>query len=402
MAMKDDPKRPPKAPAKGGKQANILLRFLAFLVTVALVVGAVALVVFREELNFDAIKRRFTYRALLRTDSGQAQPYSHLGGFNDVFVSLDGGLLCCSGAGIRLFSDSGAKYADKPVSLAAPAAAAAGAWSLAYDVGGQVLIVFRGKEEAFTLQLSDGKTLLSARINSSGYLAVISQESGYKGAVTVYNDQFQRLVQLNISSGFLTDAAVLSDNHTLMTAAIGQEGSTFQSELLFYSLDDFTEGEIPVPAAALSLDSDLALDLLERSGTLWALCENKLLAVTAAGELRGSYDFSDRYLKEFSLEGDGFAALLLGRYRAGTQADLAVVSADGSADILPISEQILSLSAAGRYIALLTADRLDIYTSDLTLYATLEGTQGARKVLMRADGSAILIDNDTARLYLPS
>lgn len=399
--MKEDPKRPSAAPARGEKKANILLRFLAFLVTVALVVGAVALVVFREELNFDAIKRRFTYRALLRTDSGQAQPYSHLGSANDAFASLDGGLLCCSGAGVRLFSDSGTKYADKPVSLAAPSAAASGAWSLAYDVGGQYLVVFHGQEEAFTLQLSGDKTLLSARINPSGRLAVISQESGYKSSVTVYYDQFRYRDQLKISSSFLTDAVVLSDNQTLVAAAISQEGGVFQSDLLFYRLDTFVEGEVPVPAASLSLNGDLALDLLERNGTLWALCESKLLAVTAAGELRGSYDFSDRYLKEFSLEGDGFAALLLGRYRAGTQADLAVVSADGSAGLLPISEQLLSLSAAGRYIALLTADRLDIYTSDLTLYATLEGTQGARKVLMRADGSAILIDSDTARLYLP-
>ena len=66
-----------------------------------------------------------------------------------------------------------------------------------------------------------------------------------------------------------------------------------------------------------------------------------------------------------------------------------------------MEEQVLSLSAAGRYIAVLTADRLDIYTQDLTLYNTLEGTQSARAVLMRSDGSAMLIDSETARLYVP-
>jgi hypothetical protein len=44
---------------------------------------------------------------------------------------------------------------------------------------------------------------------------------------------------------------------------------------------------------------------------------------------------------------------------------------------------------------------LDIYTKDLTLYDSLEGTQGARTVVLRSDGSAMLIGSETARLYLP-
>ena len=66
-----------------------------------------------------------------------------------------------------------------------------------------------------------------------------------------------------------------------------------------------------------------------------------------------------------------------------------------------MEEQVLSLSAAGRYVALLTADRLDIYDQDLELYHTLEGTQSARKALQRSDGSVLLIGSDTARVYLP-
>ena len=46
-------------------------------------------------------------------------------------------------------------------------------------------------------------------------------------------------------------------------------------------------------------------------------------------------------------------------------------------------------------------DRLDIYSQDLELYNTLNGTQNAQKVLQRSDGSAMLIDSTTARLYVP-
>ena len=62
---------------------------------------------------------------------------------------------------------------------------------------------------------------------------------------------------------------------------------------------------------------------------------------------------------------------------------------------------MLSLSAAGRYIAVLTGKQLNIYTRDLELYATLDSTQGAREVLLMEDGSAVLISADSASFYVP-
>ena len=50
---------------------------------------------------------------------------------------------------------------------------------------------------------------------------------------------------------------------------------------------------------------------------------------------------------------------------------------------------------------MLYANRLEVYTPDLQVYATLNGTDYARSVLMRADGSAILLGSETAKLFLP-
>ncbi len=68
---------------------------------------------------------------------------------------------------------------------------------------------------------------------------------------------------------------------------------------------------------------------------------------------------------------------------------------------LPVREEVYSVSAAGRYLALLYADRLEIYTGDLLKYAGLERTESAQSAIVRADGSAILIGDGTARLYIP-
>ena len=111
--------------------------------------------------------------------------------------------------------------------------------------------------------------------------------------------------------------------------------------------------------------------------------------------------WAGRHLRRYTLSGDGFAAILLGKYQAGSQAELWVVDKSGQRRILELNEQVLSISAAGRYLAVLTGDRLDIYTNELELYDTLEGTQGARVVLLMADGSAILVSADSAGFYIP-
>ena len=62
---------------------------------------------------------------------------------------------------------------------------------------------------------------------------------------------------------------------------------------------------------------------------------------------------------------------------------------------------VSSLSAAGRYVAVLSGEELYIYDKQLALCAQLEEVSQAREVLMRSDGSAVLAGSTAASLYLP-
>ena len=68
---------------------------------------------------------------------------------------------------------------------------------------------------------------------------------------------------------------------------------------------------------------------------------------------------------------------------------------------LDVQQEILGVSAAGRYLAVLYMDSLVIYNQQLQEYATLRGTDYARSVLMRPDGSALLLSSESAILFLP-
>ena len=393
----DEMDRGRKAPKK---RPNLLVRLLAFLVTAALVVGAVFLVANYDKLNFDALKRWFAYRDLERGETGQSASFAFEGGAGSAFGLLAGDLLVCSGTEVRLYSDSGQVYVDRAVSMEAPVVSTAGNAALVYDVGGTALFVYRDREEVFSLALEEGQQLLSAALNPQGRLVVVSHESGHRALVTVYDGDFAPQLRLNLSTRFVMDAALSPDGTAVALASMGLDGEAFETRIEHYELD--RTAEETEPDWTCSLGNDTALALRWDSGGIWVLGETGLSILSPAGEAAGYAGYGGLYLKDFSLAGDGTAALLLGRYRAGTDSQLWTVSPDGTTRAaLPVEEQVLSLSAAGRYVGLLTADRLDVYDQDLEPYSTLEGTQGAQKVLQQADGSAMLIANAAAWIYLP-
>ena len=380
------------------KKPNILVRVLALLVTAALLLGAVFLVANRDKFNLDALKRWFEYRNLKTSDTGEAAPFSHAGGDQATFAYLGDGILLSSSSGAHYYSFSGETYAQEVLSLEHPALSAAGSTGVAYDVGGKHLFVFCNAREAFRLDLDEGSSLLSARVNEAGWLAVTAQQSGYKGSVTVYNSSFDKpVIQINLSSAFIIDAVLSPDCKTVAVLTLGQADGSYESQARFYKVDE------KEPYAIVSLGNLVPLDLDYESGALWVLGEDQVSIVSPGRKDAVSYSLGRSYLKGCDLGGDGFAVLLLGRYRAGSANQLVVVDASGTAVASQeLTSSVLAFDAAGRYLSLLSGDTLTICTSDLTPYSILEHTQNARYTVLSPSGAAVLANAQQVWLYLPN
>ena len=382
---------------KQRKKPRFLTRLLLFLLALVLLLVGVTAVVFRDRLNMDSIKRWFHYRSLVLNDSGQAESFLYEGDLTDTFATLDGDLLVCSGNTISLYSGSGTRYVCQSVSMEHPVVDTNGTLAVVYDAGGDELYVLGQRQLVW--EAEGLRSILSAHLNHSGQLTVVTQADGYRGAVTVYSTDFQPIVTVNLSSAYVMDAALSDDGKTLSILTIGQEGGTFTSTLSLYALNTAAGGEF-VPDTTCSLGGNVVLATRHTEDVVWSL-GNQGLSVTDHSGRTVTADWSDLYLKRYTLSGDGYATVLLGRYRAGSQAELVTIDSAGARHSVEYNEQILSLAAAGRYVAVLTGDRLDLYTSDLELYTSLEGTQGARGLLLMEDGSAILLSSGSASYYVP-
>lgn len=375
---------------------RILLRILTLILTILLVLGGVLLVLNRDQLNLDSIKRYLTYRALERSDEGQGVEFPIANEDGTVFAALGDSMLACSSNRILLYSDSGNTYVDLETSISQPVVTTAEDYALVYDAGGSQLYLFSGRQMVFQYATQGDYALISAQVNRNGWLAVVEQSSGYKGSVTVYNAGHQPVVTENISSSFVMDAAVSPDNRQLAVLTVGQEELSFAGTLTMYNVSD---GESTVSGV---VSDTPALEMRWDDSGIWLQEQSGVRLVSSDCQVVGQWEDESLYLRGYSLQGSGFAVEYFSRSRAGSVGQVVVVDDQGNVTgTLDVGEEVLSITAAGRYIALLTNSRLTIYTSDLTEYAAVENDNGILRALARADGTAVLVMEETANVFLP-
>ncbi|MCC8129715.1 MAG: DUF5711 family protein [Clostridiales bacterium] len=374
---------------------KVLLRILASILTALLVALAVVLVINRDQLNLDLVKRYLTYQALERTEEGQGVEFDLSSETNNTYAALSDSLIVCNANHIWVYSDGGTAYVDMEAALAQPVVQTAGSYALVYDAGGGELYLFSGRMLVWEYETSGDYGLISARVNDQGWVAVAEQATGYKAAVTVYDADQNKIVTENISSSFVMDAAVSPDNDQVALLTIGQDGMDFVSTLTLYSCSDGSE------IVSAQVSDGVILDLSWDDSGLWLQEESGVRRLDDELEELGSWTESSGYLQSYSLR-DGYAVEYFSYYRSGALGEIVVLDDQGAVSgTLEIEGEVLSVTAAGRYIAVLTAGELTVYTSDLEEYASMENSEGALRALARSDGTVMLVGNGTAHVFLP-
>ena len=370
-------------------------RAVAAIVTGLLVLGAVFIVAHRDRFSLDALKRYFVYRNLEKNDDGQTTEFNYAQDSTNAFASLDGTLLVCSDTSLQLYSNSGLQYIDEQVKMTRPVITTCGTYAAAYDVGGNDLYLIHNKKIVQTYSSESGCGLLNVRVNENGYFAVVEQTSGYKASVKVFDNSARPLLTENVSSDYVMDAIVSPSNRQFAVVTIGQHDRKFDSTITLY---DCQEGD---RLHQTTLEGQFVLDLNWKNNQLWV--QERDGAAVLDGDLKviGSWSEPSQYLQGYSLDGDDNAVEVFSWYKAGGSGEVLLIGSNGEATVSKaISGQVLSVSASGRYIAVLTTDNLTIYTGNLTEYSTTEN-KGARRAIINSDGATMLIGADSTRLYVP-
>lgn len=385
-----------KTPASGKKRRG-LKRFAIFFLTLTVVLGVVLLAAWRDGTGFDILRRYWNYGS--GETSGGSAAYQYDPSPRNRFALLGDSLAVLSDTRLSLLSPDGEEIWSAAVNMTAPALSSGGGRAVAYDVGGTELYVLDQTGELLHLTAAEEEPFIAAALNQNGWLAVTTECKGAKGLVRVYDDQQRQVMQFTSTSRFVLDACVTDDNTRLAAVTLGQEDSIFLSNVLLYDLTKPGDAEL---SASYEIRDGLVAAITQQESQLVTVSDTCLTYADTKGTVSGSYDYHGLYLRGYALGGEDFTALLLNRYESGSVGKLVTVDQTGTERAsLDVNREVLDISAAGRYLGVLYTDSLVIYNQDLQVYASLNGTDFATGVLLRPDGSALLLASEKAGLFLP-
>ena len=391
---REELRRSQAAPRRsGGGLKRALMVILALVVVLAVVVAAA----WKDLSSLDSVRRLFSYNKVTQDEQGKVELYSFSNDRSNTFALLGDHLIVASTTGVSIYSSSGSSVVDSmSVKLTNPAIAVGGQTAAVYDIGGQTLLIYSSSGLVRDMSGECSGNILSVSVNSSDYLALNAEMSGSKSAGPVYDASGEKTFAFNSSEHYVIDAVVMRDCKRMAAVTLGESDGTFADTVSIYSLGSDKADSVN------TLTGSLLLSLDSVAGTLSCLTDESLTLFSSDGTLSGSYRYEYPYLRGSSMGGDNYAALLLSRYRSGSTMKLVTVSSDGTEMAsLDSSQEVLSMSAAGKYIAVLYSDSLVLYTPQLQEYARLDATEYARSVIMREDGTAVLIGSSSAWLYIP-
>ena len=367
---------------------------LVLLAVAAVLAGIVTAAVLLDRSGFDGLRRSIIYAKAVKDENGCAQLYRYNSDQSGHFASLDGSLVSVSMHQLTVLDEKNRTLYDEAVKFQTPSLQSRGGRAVAYDVGGTEVYVLSDKGLVYKLDCAG--EVLNASLNQKGWLTVVCGESGCKAAVRVYDAEGEAVFAFRSSDRFVMTAALSADSRTLAAVTMGQENGVFASYVVFYRVNSDKE------AGRCTLRGSVVYDLTAAGSGFCAVTEEQLCFLSGDGVMTAAYDYGGDYLRRVSVSDDGYAAGLLGRYRTGTQHRIVTVNGEGKElAALEIDAEVASLSAAGRYVAVLTGEELVIYDKQLKPCAQLQEVSQAREVLMRSDGSAVLAGSMAASLYLP-
>ena len=382
----------PAPEAQEGKSKSLLQRLRVLLIVAVAALAVASLTAMEDGVRFASLRRWLMYG-----ESSSTQDFHvYASDSGNRYGQLGTGLLVASPNNIQFFRDSGSAAYEIPVKMKNPQMSVGQRQAAVCDVGGDSLYLLDPMGTRRKMSTERGLCYYSARLSGSDYLAVTEQKNGYKAAVSVYNASGEPVFHFDSYDNYISDAIVTSDSRSVVAVSLESQYGVFASKLLVYDLESaqLTGSRI--------IQDGLVMDFSCNNNRMICLCDKRFVIATLDGQMLLDRPYGNLYLHDYALDGDGFCALLLGRYQSGNICTLTTFDVDGAELArLELTEEVLDISAAGDYLAVLYDDALVIYTRDLQDHARLEDTPYAGQIQMRADGTALMISGASAWRYLP-
>ncbi len=322
------------------------------------------------------------------TEAVAEEEYIFDAGSGQVFAAVGDGLAVATSTGIELLDGAGNTVASTVTPMDSPAIAVCDSFAVFYDLGGTSITVVDLNGSIQTMTPAD--TIISLTVSESGYVTVTTDYTGYRSRVEVLDPSLELVYQLYSSSARVMSGLVSPDGRDLAVLSYTSSGSEVR-------LFDLSRSE---QQAAFSVSDTILLDVhWFSSNRLCAVSAEQVIYFDGNGQWQNTYDYGGQYLTGYAF-GDGFLALALSPYRAGTSSVLVSLDASGREQgQAELQSGIICLNASDSEILVLVSDSAILYSDSLEEKGRLTGLTGFKYAMLRSKGEAVLAASNYAEVY---
>ncbi len=203
-------------------------------------------------------------------------------------------VLLVNNEGIFAIDKSGREAWTIVSSATSPFVRISGKYIMLADINGKEVKTF--KKEKTVAQIKTENEILTAKVNNNGYIAVATDELGFKGMVALYDKGGNELFKWHSGSGYIGDIDV-SPNNKLAAAQVMTDKEELYSKILLINPSSQKEpeciAEVPGIVVKLGFNDD---------GSIIALTEKGLYGYKRSGKQKFEVDFGGRNLLKVNLE----------------------------------------------------------------------------------------------------
>ncbi|MDY6313925.1 MAG: DUF5711 family protein [Clostridia bacterium] len=214
---------------------------------------------------------------------------------------------CLSGSSLVYYdTDSVCRDDGKSVKLkiTEPIMKSNGSCFVIYSKADNKAVVFDGMKKAYTVE--DGKGIQFAKVGKNASSVVVTNESGYRSKVTVYDPDGKRAFRASFGEKYVIDAALSDDGKKLALCLFDTNGDEFTSVARFY---DISKKE---PYAESSYTDTVLTNIKFYSDySAVAVGDIKAVGFSSSGEASWQYSYDGAILQSFSVNSSDFIALCL-------------------------------------------------------------------------------------------
>lgn len=356
---------------------------------------------------------RSSLAAASQISSSDTTVISYPGGSPDRIIPFGSGLAVCDNGMLNIELPGNYSQMEMEMTYADPVMRSSDQFLLIFDRGANRYTVTN------TLTKLDDRTvpspIIDADIADNGNVAVVTNEAGYKSAISVYNNiDEEPLYTWSSSDYYIMSAAISPDGSRVALFCFGQDGLTLYSKLFFININVAECPADPEWAQSTNKNTDPSIHKVEGvdmgdslctglrfigRNTVCVVCDDAARIVTRSGQIRCEYTYAADDLLAFDLS-DDCAAICTTSYTQDGRAEIMLLNARGEATRNPLilAEDPDSISYCDGRLAVLTGDTLTFYNRTLRQIDEQSGFAGASRIYMRSGNLCIAEFSNHARV----